>query len=173
MWVEVCRYEKLWLSCQAHCSTENHNDSSKARKHFTYNDHISILDVKKAIDDAKKGKASYIDNIPVEVLKNDTAVSFRHVLFNICFDNGIVPSEWGKCIINPIPKSSTSDRRDPLSFRGISLAPSINKLFCSVLNRRLLTWAEQNDKIVDEQNSFRKNQKYYGSYFVFNEYYRY
>ena len=70
----------------ADCSTENHNDSSKAREQFTYNDHISILDVKKAIsvDDAKKGKASTIDNIPVEVLKNDTAVSFLDVLFNIC-----------------------------------------------------------------------------------------
>ena len=142
----------------ADCSTENHNYSSKAHEQVTYNEHISILDVKKAIDDAKKGKASGIDNIPVEVLKNDTAVSFLHVLFNICFDNGIVPSEWGKCIINPIPKSSTSDRRDPLSFRGLSLAPSMYKLYCSVLNRRLSSWAEQNDKIVDEQNGFRKSR---------------
>ena len=52
-----------------------------------------------------------------------------------------VPSEWDKCIINPIPKSSTSDRRDPLSYRGISLAPSMYKLYCSVLNRRLSSWA--------------------------------
>ena len=142
----------------ADCSTENRNDSSKAREQFSYNDHISILDDKKSIDDAKKGKASGIDNIPVDVLKNDTAVSFLHVLFNICFDTGIVPSECGKCIINPIHKSSTSDRRDPLSFRGISLAPSMYKLYCSVLNRRLSSWAEQNDKIVDEQNGFRKSR---------------
>ena len=91
-------------------------------------------------------------------MKNDTAVSFLHVLFNICFDNGIVPSEWGKCIINPILKSSTSDRRDPLFFRGISLAPSMYKLYCSVLNRQLSSWAEQNEKIVDEQNGFRKSR---------------
>ena len=32
------------------------------------------------------------------------------------------------------------------------------KLYCSVLNRRLSSWAEQNDKIVDEQNGFRKSR---------------
>ena len=101
---------------------------------MSYNQHIRIFEVKKVIDAAKRGKASGIDNVPVEVLKNDTAVSFLHVLFNICFDNGIVPADWGKCIIKPIPKSSTPDRRDPHSYRGISLASAIYKLYCSVLN---------------------------------------
>ena len=139
-------------------SDETHQNNNPSHDECTYNDHISILDVKKAIDDAKMGKASGVDCIPVEVLKNDTAVAFLHVLFNICFDNGIVPSEWGKCIINPIPKSSTADRRDPLSYRGISLAPAMYKLYCSVLNRRLTSWAEQNGKVVDEQNGFRKGR---------------
>ena len=26
-----------------------------------------------------------------------------------------IPTDWGKCSINPIPKSSTTDPRDPLS----------------------------------------------------------
>ena len=42
----------------------------------------------------KRGKASGIDNIPIQVLENDTAVSFLHVLFNACFDNGSVPADW-------------------------------------------------------------------------------
>ena len=46
---------------------------------YDYNDHISIFEVKKAIYDAKMGKATGTDNIPVEVLKNDTAVSFEYV----------------------------------------------------------------------------------------------
>ena len=33
------------------------------------------------IDSAKRGKATGIDNIPTEVLKNDTAVSFLHFYF--------------------------------------------------------------------------------------------
>lgn len=69
-----------------------------------------------------------------------------------------MPSDWGKCIINPIPKSSTTDKRDPLSYRGISLAPAMYKLYCSILNSRLTAWSDENDKIVDEQNGFRKGR---------------
>ena len=67
-----------------------------SNQQMSYNQLISILEVKKAIDAAKRGKATGIDNIPMEVMKNDTAVSFLHVLFNICFDNGSVPSDWGQ-----------------------------------------------------------------------------
>ena len=94
-----------------------------------FNDHISILEVKQAIDKAKSSKACGIDNIPCEVLKNDTSISFLHILFNIYFETGTVSSVWGKCIISPIPKSSTIDRRDPLSYRGIVLASSMYKLY--------------------------------------------
>ena len=93
-------------------------------------------------------------------LNTYTAISFLHILFNICFDNPIVPSGWGKCIINPIPKSSTTGRRDPLSYRGISLAPAMYKLYCSVLNKRLTAWSEQYGKLSDEQNGLRKGRYY-------------
>ena len=121
-----------------------------------FNEHISFFEVKKAIFNAKKGKACGFDNIPSEVLQNDMSVSFLHILFNICFDTGVIPSDWGKCVINPIPKSCTSDRRDPLSYRGIALAPSMYKIYCFILNERLSNWSEQNGKIIDEQNGFRK-----------------
>ena len=63
---------------------------------------------------------------------------------------------WGKYIINPIPKSSSDNPRNPLSYRGISLSNSMYKLYCSVLNNRLSKWAEENAKIVNQQNGFRK-----------------
>ena len=70
----------------------NLNDSNESLLD-AYNDHISIFEVTKTIDDAKGAKATGIDNIPVEDFKNDTAVSFLHILFNICFDNGFMPSD--------------------------------------------------------------------------------
>ena len=140
-------------------TSSNMTDNVSNQQHQQiFNQHISIFEVKKAIDSAKRGKATGIDNITTEVVKNDIAVSFLHVLFNICFDNGIVPSDCGKCIINPIPKSSTTDRRDPLSYRGISLAPAMYKLYCSILNNRLSSWSDENHKLVDEQNGFRKRR---------------
>ena len=65
---------------------------------------------------------------------------------------------WNKCINSPIPKSSTTDPRDPLLYRGIALASSMYKLYCSVLNTRISSWCEENYKITDEQNGFRKNR---------------
>ena len=121
-------------------------------------ENISILEVKRAVDKAKKCKAAGIDNIPVDVLKNDTSVCFLHVLFNICFETGCVPSAWGKNIINPIPKTGSVDPRDPLSYRGIALASSMYKLYTAILNNRITLWSDQNGKIVDDQNGFRKKR---------------
>ena len=63
---------------------------------------------------------------------------------------------WSRGIINPIPKASTSDPRDPLSYRGITLSPVTYKVYCTILNERLVSWNKQQNIIVDEQNGFRK-----------------
>ena len=85
---------------------------------------ISIAEVQLAVKKAKNNKASGADSIPVEVYKNDTAISCLHILFNVCFRTGNIPTEWGKgrYIINPIPKSNSCDQREPLSYRGVTLA---------------------------------------------------
>ena len=71
-----------------------------------------------------------------------------HCLFNICYETR------GKSIINQIPKTSTTDSRDPLSHRGMSLSYLMYKLYASVLNNRLCEWSESNDIIVSEENNF-------------------
>ena len=123
-----------------------------------FEQNISILEVKKAVNGAKRGKACGVDQIPSEVLQNDVSICFLHVLFNVCFDKGLVPALWGQCVIKPIPKSSSNDPRDPLSYRGIALASSIYKVYCTVINDRLTKWAESRDVITDEQNGFRKKR---------------
>ena len=133
-------------------NTSNQNTGSSDP---LFDAHISILEVKKAVDNAKKVKACGIDNLPVDVLCNDMSVSFLHIFVNVCFDKGIVPSPWSKCITNPIPKSSTADPRDPLSYRGIALASAMYKLYCYILNCRISSWCEANDRLVDEQNGLR------------------
>ena len=66
-----------------------------------------------------------------------------------------MPQEWSKCVLNPIPKSSNLNKNEPMSYRGIALAPSSYKLFCALINNRLTKWAETNDILADEQNGFR------------------
>jgi hypothetical protein len=116
---------------------------------------ISVDEVRGALHRAKLGKALGYDQIPVEVLKNESAIKFLHRLFNVCFNTGRVPDMWARGVINPIPKCNTSDPRDPTSYRGITLASSMCKLYAGVLNRRLNVWSDVNGKVNDEQNGFR------------------
>jgi hypothetical protein len=73
--------------------------------------------------------------------------------------SGSVPSAWSKDIITPIPKSSTADARDPLSYSGITLAsPCMYKIYFSISNNRLTKWCEDNNSICDKQNGFCKGK---------------
>jgi hypothetical protein len=103
------------------------DDMSGAGNPTLCND-ISIDEVYDVLVQARSGKATGYDGIPIEALKNINCLLFMHKMFNVCFKAGKVPSGWAKGIINPIPKSSTEDPRDPLSYRGITLACSSYKL---------------------------------------------
>ena len=41
-----------------------------------------------------------------------------------------------------------------MSYRGIALAPASYKLFCGILNNRLIKWAETNEILADEQKAY-------------------
>ena len=46
---------------------------------------------------------------------------------------------------------------DPDNYRGISLLNIVGKVFAAILNKRLYTWAEKEDKISKEQAGFQKH----------------
>ena len=90
-----------------------------------------------ALISARKGKSLGEDGIPVEVLLNNSCLSYLINLFNACFEAGHIPVIWSRGIISPILKDSTKDHRDPLNYRGITVTSATYKLFCSILNYRL------------------------------------
>lgn len=81
---------------------------------FLNEDVFTIADVGKAIYDVKNSKAIGCDELPSNVFKNDNVVCYLHKLFSNCYNTGKIPHIWGKSIINPIPKSSTANTRDPM-----------------------------------------------------------
>ena len=121
-------------------------------------DEITINEVYKTVMGANNGKSPDIDLIQAEVCKNQIAIYVLHTLFNLCFKTGKVPSMWNRGIITPIPKCSTSDPRDPLSYRGITLAPFAYIVFCGILNERLVKWLDERELIKDEHNGFMKGR---------------
>ena len=116
---------------------------------------FSIEEVGKLVGKAKKGKAPGLDSLTYDVLKNDMSIVLLTNLFNMCLDNHFVPSCWKKAIINPIPKSSSADKRVPLNYRGISLLSVVSKLYTAGLSNRISKYLEENNLLSNEQNGFR------------------
>ena len=61
-------------------------------------------------------------------------------------------------VITPIVKDVSKEIRDPGNYRGITIAPAMYKLFCSILNSRLNKFMDTNNYIVDNQNGFKKGR---------------
>ncbi len=126
--------------------------------HSVMRDPITEQEVSKTVKAAKSGKAAGVDGLPNEVYKNQSSIEMLLRLFNKCFLSGLIPTTWKKAVIKPIPKGSKYNPRVPLNYRGISLLPTMYKLYTSILNTRAVSWLEENNGFVEEQNGFRKDR---------------
>ena len=79
-----------------------------------------------------------------EVLKNASLVECLTEFYNFCFKNSQIPDMWSQSPISPIYKGKGKDRRDPKSYRPVSLVCNPCKILSDVLNKRLLSYLEEN-----------------------------
>uniref|UniRef100_H3AD39 Reverse transcriptase domain-containing protein n=1 Tax=Latimeria chalumnae TaxID=7897 RepID=H3AD39_LATCH len=100
----------------------------------------------------RNGKAAGIDGIPVEVFKNGglAMMSWIQRVFQVVWDMGRMPKEWGKAIICPIFKKG--DRLKCENYRALSLLPHICKIYERILETRLHTTVEE--KLDQYQHGF-------------------
>ena len=120
------------------------------------NCNFTLDEISCVIMNAKNKSAVGIDFIPYDVLKYPPIITLLHSFFQLVFDTGIIPLIWRKSIIFPIHKDSTTDKRLPMNYRGISLLSCISKLYSNLINRRLSKYLEDNDILAEEQNGFRR-----------------
>ena len=94
-------------------------------------------EVEKALGRIRKGKASGIDGIPIELYSSDIKyfTPLLTTLFNTIFDSADYPDDWTQGLIYPAHKNG--DKSDPQNYRKVSLIPSLAKVFESVLENRL------------------------------------
>ena len=99
---------------------------------------ISIEDIAKAIKKLKTKKAAGLDRIRNEMIKTSSEFikSSLEKLFNLILKSGVFPTSWSNGIITALHKSGNKD--DPSNYRGICISSCLGKLFCSILNTRLL-----------------------------------
>ena len=150
-------YNLLNLNDDRNNDVKNFKVKNNISCNFLDND-ISFDEVYKVVMNAKNGKSPGVDFIQSELCKNYIVICTLTKLFDLCFKSGKIPNTWNKGIITPIPKCSTTDPRDPLSYRGITLAPCAYKLYCGILNNRLTEWLDEREIISDEQNGFIKGR---------------
>lgn len=132
------------------------------------NSNITIEEVSVVIKATKNGKATGLDKIPYEVLKSPNILPILLSLFQWIFDTSLIPSLWRKAILFPILKDMSSDKREPLNYRGVCLQSCISKLFSSFMNNRLTSYLEDNDLLADEQNGFRRQRSCEDHVFTLN-----
>ena len=78
-------------------------------------------------------------------------------LFNAVLSSGTMPQTWCGGLITPIFKSGT--RSDPSNFRGIGISSCLGKLFCSILNQRLLEHVQSLHILHKSQTGFLANNR--------------
>ena len=147
---------------------ENNMNDPLYEPNVQLNSNVTIDEAACVVQKSKSGSAWGYDELPYEVLKSPVIIACLQQLFQYVFDSGVIPSVWRQAIVCPILKDPSSDRRDPMNYRGISLLSCINKLYTSLLNTGLTGYLETNDMLADEQNGFRKQRSCENHVFTLN-----
>ena len=92
---------------------------------------FDVVDIEKALEKLKTGKASGIDGIVKEhlVYSHPSVVVYLMLLFNMMAIHGFVPDDFGTGVMVPIVKDTAGDITDVDNYRGITLSPVISKMF--------------------------------------------
>ena len=107
-----------------------------------------------AIHSLNNGKSAGIDGIPNEFFKCTSFKLSESItrIINLVFTSHVFPQAWNTSVICPVFKAG--DPQNPSNYRPISLTPSMNKIWSSVMCNRLSMWAE--DVLSPAQAGFRK-----------------
>ena len=122
-------------------------------------DPFSIKEVKDVLKKMKTKKALGPDGITGEMLKHLGACSRAVLLkiFNHSWIKGVVPAVWKEAIVIPVPKKG-KDKKNPRSYRPISLLSCVGKLLERMINRRLINHLESNNVLFPTQTGYRKHR---------------
>ncbi|XP_072906368.1 uncharacterized protein [Hemitrygon akajei] len=117
---------------------------------------ITKQEIRKALKNLKNGKAAGEDNIPAEALKEggEVMVDHLHILLNLIWRTGEIPSDWKKDLLVKLPKSG--DLSLCGKWRGITLLSIPSKVLTRVILERMKDAIDQ--RLRDEQAGFRKER---------------
>lgn len=117
---------------------------------------ITKQEIRKALKSLKNGKAAGEDNIPAEALKEggEVMVDHLHILLNLIWRTGEIPSDWKKGLLVKLPKAG--DLSLCGKWRGITLLSIPSKVLTRIILERMKDAIDQ--RLRDEQAGFRKER---------------
>ena len=129
---------------------------------------ISIEEVQKVVKNLKTQKSPGVDGLISEVFQSsiDILCPLLVKIFNVVFSTGCYPKSWSEGAITPIFKKG--DTHDVNNYRVITLINILSKTYSHILYNRLLTWAEEYEKINKCQFGFAPHKSTVDCIFLFH-----
>ena len=85
-------------------------------------------------------------------------------LFSVIWREETVPKQWRVGLI-----VKKGDREDPGNYRGITLLSVVGKVFCKILNNRLVQCLDKGGALHEGQAGFRVNRSCVDNVYTLNE----
>ena len=89
------------------------------------------------------------------------------VLYGVVWTEESIPKQWRQGLIVSLYKKG--DAEDPGNYRGITLLNVVGKLFCKILNNRLVSRSEGERALHEGQAGFREKKSCVDNIFTLNE----
>ena len=117
----------------------------------------------------KNNKTGGSDGLVGELLKYGGLgmVYLLEKLFLVIWREETVPKQWREGLIINLFKKG--DREDPGNYRGITLLSVVGKLFCKILNNRLVECLDKEGLLHEGQAGFRVNRSCIDNVYTLNE----
>ena len=111
----------------------------------------------KYLQELKRKKATGIDNLPSNLLKDAAPVISKPLahIINLSLTTSIFPTEWKEAKITPLFKSGKKSSVE--NYRPISILPVISKIAEKIVQKQLTEYLEENKLLTDYQFGYRKH----------------
>ena len=80
-------------------------------------------------------------------------------MFTFFLKSGTFPSIWSEGVITCTTINKSGDKFDPTNYRSICVNSCLGKLFCSILNNRLLEYSLKTKIIHRSKIGFLRNHR--------------
>ena len=117
----------------------------------------------------KNNKTGGIDGLVGKLLKygGSGMIDFLQQLFGVVWREEFVPPQWREGLIVNLFKKR--DKEDPGNYRGITLLSVVGKVFCKVLNNRLVQHFDKGGVLHGGQAGFRLKRSCVDNIYTLNE----